>query len=590
MSGDNMKKLASRLPLLPRTTEGLVRNMLLVGFFVLLALVASLGFLGWQSFQGLSDKIEIIRQSEVNHARTISEISETAEKIQLEATIFLANADEKLVRIPIKQRLNQLKYEMDARIKNGELTTLAATPEWERFVSSFALYWKKINEDNPGEWFIERDQMRKDLTALSHYVEAEREAHDKEVRAITDSESRKEFAATMAVLVVSFIVAVLTFYEIRKTLKRLSQAYAESSESRDYLRSLLDSLDSGIVVVAQSGIVETFSRSFEKLTGLNVGAEAEQSYKELFSDNAILLEMIEQGLENPDQLNRYQGRHELASEKLLDVFASPLQIGEERRGLILDFVDVTEAARAQAELRRNRALTAVGQMTAQIAHEIKNPLGSIRFATEVLKRKGKISEDDADTIAVIDRSVDHLARVVAELSDFARPKELKQTELNLNDLLDDLLPMVADRLSAKGVVVEKNYSVELPNGLYDETELKKLFLNLIINAIDASERGGRIELRTRANGARQMMVDIIDQGTGMDKETLRRLFEPFYTTKEKGTGLGMAIAKRITELHKGDLTISSKKGEGTTATVRLPIIYNSRTTFDLPENVTRTQV
>jgi signal transduction histidine kinase len=103
------------------------------------------------------------------------------------------------------------------------------------------------------------------------------------------------------------------------------------------------------------------------------------------------------------------------------------------------------------------------------------------------------------------------------------------------------------------------------------TELKKLFLNLIINAIEASEPGKRIELRTNSDGNGKVMVEIVDHGAGMDTETLRRLFEPFYTTKEKGTGLGMAIARKITELHQGELTVKSRKGQGTTATVRLPI-------------------
>jgi PAS domain S-box-containing protein len=569
---DRMKKLPSRLLGLPLTAEWLVRTVLLVVFFVLLTLVASLGFLGWQSFQELGDQIEIIRQTEVNHERVVRKLSETAGKIQSQAMTALANADSKLLAFPARQRLKQLKDEMDERIKEGRLTTLSDTQEWEKFETSFAKYWERINEKTPVDWFGEREVMIGALDDLEKYVSEEREKNDREVQAITDSESRKEVAATIAVLAVGFIVAALTFYEIRKTLKKLSLAYSESSESRDYLISLLDSLDSGIVVISQDGKIETVSQSFRRLTGLAEEAGGDQTYKELFQDSPALIEKIEKELETPDEISRYQGRVESGKDRLLDVFASPLLIGEELRGLILVLVDVTDAARAQTELRRNRALSAVGQMTAQIAHEIKNPLGSIRFATEVLKRKGKIAEGDVETIAVIDRSVDHLSRVVAELSDFARPKELEQKRLNLNQLLEDILPMIADRLNTKKVGIEKHFSPDLPEGRYDATELKKLFLNLIINAIDASKAGSHIELRTSVNGSRQAIVDIIDHGEGMDKETLRRLFEPFYTTKEKGTGLGMAIAKKITELHKGDLVISSKKGEGTTATVRLPII------------------
>jgi len=248
-------------------------------------------------------------------------------------------------------------------------------------------------------------------------------------------------------------------------------------------------------------------------------------------------------------------------------------VGGERQGVILVFVDITEAARDKAELRRNRALTAVGQMTAQIAHEIKNPLGSIRFAAEVLKRQhGTDGADALSTIQVIERSVDHPASICAELSEFARPKKLNRVETNLNHLLDELLPMVADRLNANQVQIIRKYGPDIPTCYYDAIELKKLFLNLIINAVEASEPRSSVELRTRLNGSQDVLIEIADQGTGMDAETQRRLFEPFFTTKEKGTGLGMAIAKQIAELHSGDLSVRSQPGKGTTATLRLPLI------------------
>ena len=232
---------------------------------------------------------------------------------------------------------------------------------------------------------------------------------------------------------------------------------------------------------------------------------------------------------------------------------------------------MTEVERAQSELRRNRALSAVGQMTAQIAHEIKNPLGSIRFATEVLRRRGDQSEESKETLEIIDRSVNHLAAIVTELSEFARPKELNRTETDLNKLLDDLMPMVADRLSDKEMRIKREYANDLPSASFDPTELRKLFLNLIINAIDASEPGSEIEVKTSAPAKGLVAVAVTDHGAGMDPETRRRVFEPFYTTKQAGTGLGMAIAKKIAELHRGDLGVASRLGEGTTITVRLPV-------------------
>jgi PAS domain S-box-containing protein len=572
MGGGYFRKLPGRLFGFPRTAEWLVRNTLLLGFFVLLVLIGSLGYLSWQSFRQLESDISAIRESEENHYRVVMAISETFGKMAAEARTVLGNSESKLLVFPARQRLKALRDEMEENINKGRITTLADRPEWREFETSFQDYWREISAGAPADWTSERDRLALAIEELKGTVSLERVENDNRVQELSRNQRNKELAATIIVLLVSFIVAMLTFYEIRRILNQLGKAYAESKVSRDYLQSLLDSLVSGVVVVGQEGTVETISDSFRKLPGLEIGDASKQNYEKLFAGNTALIEFIENGLKEPSQINRYHGRIEIgASGTLFDVFASPLVVSEEHRGLILVFVDVTEIARAQSELRRNRALTAVGQMTAQIAHEIKNPLGSIRFATEVLKRQGMNSDDSKETIAAIERSVDHLALIVAELSEFARPKELNRTELNLNSLLDDLLPMVVDKLDAKGIEIRKSFASGLPAGNYDATELRKLFLNLIINAIDASNPGGYLELRTRLNGNRDVLVDVIDHGAGMDAETLRRLFEPFYTTKEKGTGLGMAISKKITELHRGDLKVTSKKGEGTTATVRLPI-------------------
>jgi two-component system nitrogen regulation sensor histidine kinase GlnL len=571
MEAGGLRNLAGRLLGFPRTAEWLVRNTLLVGFFALLVLIAGLGYLSWQSFRQLEGDIARIRESEVLHDRAIRSVSATVAKIRAEARSILGNSESNLLTFPARQELKLLKQEMDDNIRKARLTMLVDRPEWSEFETAFQAYWDRINLVNPIDWYNERERLTLAIEGLEKLLSRQREEDDIRVQELSRQQRNKELGATIIVLLVSLVVAMLTFYEIRKIMNRLGEAYSESKESSDYLQSLLDSLVSGVVVVAQDGTVETISDSFHKLPGIEVGKAGEQNYEELFDNAPSLIEYIAKGLEEPAQINRYHGRIELGSGNLFDVFASPLVVSEEHRGIILVFVDVTEIASAQSELRRNRALTAIGQMTAQIAHEIKNPLGSIRFAAEVLKRKGA-DDDSLETIGAIERSVDHLALIVAELSEFARPKELNRTELNLNSLLDDLLPMVVDKLTAKGIEIRKSYAASLPNGSYDATELRKLFLNLIINAIDASSPGGALELRTRLNGKRDALVDVIDHGAGMDSETLRRLFEPFYTTKEKGTGLGMAIAKKIAELHRGDLIVTSKKGQGTTATVRLPII------------------
>lgn len=570
---DRLKKLEERLLGPAKRVESLVRNVLFLGFFVLLLLVVGVGYRAVNSVEQLERESVLVDDIGERHLRLVLNLSETAGKIVPEARTVVATRSNSLLGFSARRRLSDLKKEMDAEIAEGHASSLVDWPEWQEFERAYRDFWAGMEaaDETDAGWHDKRQRMVEALGALDAAVDKERVRSNDQAHEMSAGARKKIVMATGAVLIVGIIVAALALYEIRRNLLALSGAYAGTAEARDYLQSLLDSLVSGVIVIGQDGIVKTVSESFRALPVVGAESRSGEDYRKLFRNNPSLLAAVSEQLEQPVSGNRYYGRVDLGA-NLFDVFTSPLMIAGQRNGIIVVFVDVTETARAQTELRRNRALAAVGQMTAQIAHEIKNPLGSIRFATEFLKRLAATNQaSDLSTIEVIERSVDHLSEIVAQLSEFARPKQLNRTEINVNALLDELLPMVADRLNAKQMLISRQYSPDLPAGQYDGTELRKLFLNLIINAVEASEPNSSVELRTSTNGDGQILVDIIDQGCGMDSETLRRLFEPFYTTKEKGTGLGMAIAKQIAELHSGDLGVQSRTGEGTTATVKLPL-------------------
>jgi signal transduction histidine kinase len=570
MLGKFMSKLSRRRLGLPPGAESLVRNILLVGFCLLLLLVAGLGYWSKESLKQVEEEMFLIQQSEANHIETVLNIKGAIGEMATEARAASDSGQNRLLRFPAQQRLKQLKTEIDGYLEDGRKSSMTATQEWKELEQAFQTYWAAINSDQAVDWFEQRKQITNAVDRMEKWTTDERVEDDRKEQTLSRVARNRVVTATWAAIIVGLVVAALTFYEIRRILARLGKFYRESAESRDYLQSLFDSLVSGVVVINQEGRVETISNSFQKVMGLDAEQALNARYEEVLGEKPALIADVSEHLESKPAGSRYFGRHELVESRLFDIYGSPLMIAEEQRGLILVFVEMTEVERAQSELRRNRALSAVGQMTAQIAHEIKNPLGSIRFATEVLKRKGE-TDDSKETLEVIDRSVNHLAAIVTELSEFARPKELNRTETDLNKLLDDLMPMVADRLSDKAMKIKRVYAPDLPTAAFDPTELRKLFLNLIINAIDASEPGSEVEVKTSINGKRLVTVAVTDHGSGMDPETRRRLFEPFYTTKQAGTGLGMAIAKKIAELHRGDLGVTSRPGEGTTVTVRLPI-------------------
>jgi PAS domain S-box-containing protein len=565
--------LRTRLTRISLSIETHSRSILLAGFSLILLLITFMGYWSRRSLAELDNATAILHDAEGHEFRIVVELDDIAAKMTTEARSALANKSNPLLHFPAWQRLKLLKTEMDLRVKEGRATALGQADEWKEFENAFGEFWVAVSSDSGGEiWYDTRLRLSQSISGLESLTRLDRWQNDALAEQMTRRARERLGLVTVGALVVGLLVAGLTFFQINKALGRLAGAYRQSAQSRDYLQSLLDGIVLGVVVLGPTGRVITANNSFLAITGRVPEQPKGESYEKLFSGRAALLNAVSERLGEPStEKDRYCCRVEMGASRLFDVYASPLLVAGQQKGLILAFVDITEAELARAELRRNRALSAIGQMTTQIAHEIKNPLGSIGFAAELLKRKaGRNAGDEIETISIIERSVGHLQTIVGELLEFSRPKKLNCTGVNLNALLDEILPMLSDRLASKAIQVEKSFTEPLPEGHYDEAELKKLFLNLIVNAIDASRSGGCLWLRTNADTPGTVAVVVEDQGVGMDSETRGRLFEPFFTTKKDGTGLGMAIAKKIAELHHGHLFVTSSPGQGTTITVKLP--------------------
>ena len=574
MSAGFPNDIRLRFRKLPLTMERHGRDILLAGFFLLLMLICAVGYWSERSVQDVEANLIAAQDVNARHLRTVLQIDEVSGEMNSEVGVVIGGAGQGALHFTAMQTLKGLKGQMDGLLAAGRASTLGQLPEFKSVEESFDAYWQAVTSEDPlgQRWDEKRAQLQRAIHDLVALVRDERAASDEQAATTSHLARRSIILTTGAVLGVGLLVTLLTFLELRRILNRLSRAGRQSAEARDYLKSLLDSLVSGVIVIADDGLVTMVNRPLIEQAGLTTRDPVGRHYQEVLEGHESLRQMVAERLESGIPNHRYCGRVGMAEKKLFDIFASPLSVGQQQRGLILVFVDVTEIERAQMELVRNRTLLAVGQMTAQVAHEIKNPLGSINLAVDLLRRRSvDKSEDELEIVSVIQRSIGHLGRIVGELLEFSRPKELNLSRVNINKLLEDLLPMAADRSAAKQIVFETEFSDAVPPAEYDEAELRKLFLNLIINAIDASDPGRTVTLRTRVESTGELAVDVQDHGHGMDDETKRRLFEPFYTTKTNGTGLGMAIAKKITELHRGDLTVSSRKGEGATITVRLPL-------------------
>jgi signal transduction histidine kinase len=258
--------------------------------------------------------------------------------------------------------------------------------------------------------------------------------------------------------------------------------------------------------------------------------------------------------------------------RILSALAELSAIAIEKARLYERIVDVEE------QLRQNEKLSALGLLAAEVAHEIRNPLTVMKMLYHSLDLTFPPGDPRAKDAAVMGEKMDHLNRIVEQILDFARSTEPKLSQVNVNELLDDLGLLTRHKLKNQSIQLVRRLAPKLPPLMADAMQLEQAFLNLVLNAVEAMPRGGRLTLTTRAvvpaDGAKptHVAIDFKDTGEGMSEEQRRRAFSSLLsTTKAQGTGLGLAIVSRVIETHRGSVKIKSRVGHGTTMSVVLPV-------------------
>ena len=240
-------------------------------------------------------------------------------------------------------------------------------------------------------------------------------------------------------------------------------------------------------------------------------------------------------------------------------------------GSVLLFKDLTELRALRKEIARNQRLASVGRLAAGVAHEIRNPLSSIKgFATYFLQRYKNIPEDQ-QTAGIMIQEVDRLNRVVGQLLEFARPVAISPKPTALKSLLERSLKLIADRAAEKSVALAANIAPTADDVFIDPDRINQVLLNLYLNAIEAMQAGGKLTVSAAIRpqiGRVQIHVD--DTGCGISAEELPKIFDPYFTTKSSGTGLGLAIAHNVMDAMGGALVVQSRPGQGTRFTLILP--------------------
>ena len=231
--------------------------------------------------------------------------------------------------------------------------------------------------------------------------------------------------------------------------------------------------------------------------------------------------------------------------------------------------------RSKSYIRRADRLASLGTLTAGLAHEIRNPLVAIKTLTHLLPERLDDEEFRNKFLQIASGEADRISSMVTELLDFARPSDPKLEEENINTILDGMILLVSTETNKKQIDIVKNYASDLPFVQIDREQIKQVFLNLLINAIEAIPENGKITVHTRSfmkpGGEPYAQIEFTDTGCGIPSDQLEEIFDPFFTTKNTGSGLGLSISNQIVRDHKGYIDVESQLGKDSSFFINLPI-------------------
>ncbi|HWP49005.1 MAG TPA: ATP-binding protein [Candidatus Limnocylindrales bacterium] len=349
--------------------------------------------------------------------------------------------------------------------------------------------------------------------------------------------------------------------------------------------NILSSLRDGIIVIDINKKITLFNQAAEHLLDLPASQACGKNFDDLPAMDSEIRLLIRDTLLTGKTFSSHKRSLFLKNGKTLslDIATSPLfnQQGD-IYGVVIVLRDLTAIKDLEEEIRRKDILASMGSVAAGIAHEIKNPLGSIIGASQLLYEEVKNNPELAEYLKVVIKEAERVNRLIEDLLSLTKPTRLNFKKVNIHEILKNIL--LLESASSTKIIFQEEYDPSLPEILADREKLTQVFLNLIHNGIEAMSGQGIIKLVTRVStdcyisrtgpekrSRPMIVVEIHDQGEGIPEDAIEKLFTPFYTTKPKGVGLGLAISHKIIEEHEGFIKVESKIGKGSIFKVYLPL-------------------
>jgi len=372
-------------------------------------------------------------------------------------------------------------------------------------------------------------------------------------------------------------------YQISVSLRN-ARLYQEVLDIKEYLENILKNMGNGLLVVDGEGKITIFNAAAERMTGISarkaLGRRAEEVLGEGFS--APLLQTLERGQPVSDEEVELRRGSHVSFLCCNTARMEPLEPGIEgkKRGAIMVLSEITRLKELEREKSQALRLASLGELAAGLAHEIKNPLVSIKTFAELLPGKYDDPEFRHSFSQIVGLEIERINKLIMELLNFSRIRGPKLARLDIKLLLEEIFKLISPQLSLQQISLKKRYRGDLPVILADGDQLKQALLNIFLNGIQAMPQGGELEVEafvgeeacfdTTRGLKRNLKILIKDTGPGIPPELKERIFDPFFTTKPNGVGIGLSISHRIITDHKGSIKLNGE-GRGAVFEITLPL-------------------
>lgn len=349
---------------------------------------------------------------------------------------------------------------------------------------------------------------------------------------------------------------------------------------------ILDNIDRAVIAFDSDGRITLFNPAAEALMECSSRQIVGKSYQDLFKNQETLLYLVKVALKEGRSITDDEGlflHRSNASPLPVNAYTAPIFAqGGNQNGAVMIIRDLSRIKDLEGTLRRADRLSMLGTLAAGLAHEIKNPLGGIKGAAQLLSMELSKGSPLQDYTQIMIKEAERINFIIEELMDLGSPREPEVGDVDLARVLNDIVLLQREAARSRNILFKLKLDPSIPPVQGDEGLLTRLFLNLIKNAGESIPREGEVVIETRIASNYHMtgpgrrsspMVDIIisDTGCGIDQQEMDRIFTPYFTTKSKGSGLGLAISQKIIEDHNGLLKIESTPNQGTTVTISLPL-------------------